>query len=92
MNQEKIKRETWNIYQRLVASEITREAAADWALMFIIQDIYIDNDVLWSHIVNLSGADLKRSETEYLHPKVDLEEWAFRYMEDFKETLGIFTA
>ncbi|MGC4047198.1 MAG: hypothetical protein QM758_25655 [Armatimonas sp.] len=92
MNEEKVKRDAWNIYQRLATNEITREEAANWAMMFIIQDSYIKDDALWSHIETISGADLKISETEYLHHQVDFENWVFRYMEDFKETVGILAA
>ena len=66
--------------EKLVAGELPRAEAADWATEFITFDdpqIYpsVSDPIVWEAIVKLSGADLEVSPGEYLHQEGDFSDW-----------------
>ncbi|OKA05344.1 hypothetical protein ATP06_0226625 [Amycolatopsis regifaucium] len=61
----------------LVKSEISREEAADWAIVRVREgaSIYVDNPRVWTALDRLGGADLKIGPDAYLHGQADFESW-----------------
>lgn len=60
----------------LISGRLTREAAADWASVWVIDaDPSLDDLVVWRAVQELAGADLRVTPSEYLHTVEDFNEW-----------------
>lgn len=63
----------------LLAGHVSREEVADWASNWVAAaDPAVDDEVVWGALLQLSGADLRESPTDYLHSEVDFHEWLDR--------------
>ena len=72
--------------KQLVDNDLSREELASWAIEYSLYEndqIYpkVDDPVVWSAIVLISGADLRESENNYLHNKKDFEIWLAEFRE-----------
>lgn len=60
----------------LLAGEVSREHAADWAARWVVADEpVIDDPIAWRGLQELAGVDLKVNPTEYLHGDDDVRAW-----------------
>ncbi|MBB5851725.1 hypothetical protein ACFQ05_00460 [Amycolatopsis umgeniensis] len=61
----------------LVKSEVSRELAADWAMVRIREGApeYADDTLVWTALDRLGGADLKTATGSYLHGQADFDSW-----------------
>lgn len=69
-----------NKLELILQGTISREAVADWASKFVMQDEpNITDEIVWELLQVVSGVDLKNSPDEYLHVEQDIKNWIERY-------------
>ena len=84
MNDSEIRKEVLDIYNKLISGEISREEATDWAMVFINNDLFVDDRVSWANIMKIAASDATGLESEYLYDETDFEDW----LEEYKAAIG----
>lgn len=68
-----------DIQNRLMSvlnGKMSREAIADWANIYVLQeDPMVNDEQVWKLLTILSGIDIKDSPTDYLHTEEDIKNW-----------------
>jgi hypothetical protein len=60
----------------LIDGELTREVAAEWAMLWVdARDPGVDDPVVWRALNDLAGADAPTIDREYLYEREDFEAW-----------------
>jgi hypothetical protein len=69
------RREVAEELRRLIAGDLTREAASDWASPWLSRFTEIDDKKVTRALACLGAADLPSTDREYLYEKIDFEHW-----------------
>lgn len=65
---------------KLVAAEISREEASDWASRWLLDDTWRPGEPSMRKAIDeLAGADLQVASGDYLHHEVDFRAWLFEF-------------
>lgn len=59
----------------LIAGTADREAVASWAWQWVVNDVDVDDPVVWEALNCLAGADAPTIDREYLHGQLDFKAW-----------------
>jgi hypothetical protein len=63
----------------LLTGRRSRDEVANWAGTWVYEPFpAVEDDLVWSTLQELVGADLKISSSEYLHNEADFHEWLDR--------------
>lgn len=66
----------------LLGQRKSRGEVADWASVWVREpQPAVDDPALWEALIQLSGADLQMSPSDYLHSPADFQDWLDRLEE-----------
>jgi hypothetical protein len=73
----------------LATGHLTRETAARWAEVWVAEvdgAEDVRDPLVWQALLNLAGADLQTSPSEYLHSDADFHDWLAKFDSAILET------